>query len=229
MKLMVKHPARLNQKYLRGFTPIILIVVVVIIGLIIVGVATGALKGSFTVSKNKPLAQETAKTEESNKQNVTTPLPSPVLQLGETYTSSQKDFSIRPPKSWSVNEEKSITFYEGSTIQGSPAALVVTTVPLGELKGAQFSTLVDTVRVSLKKQYPSSTIQTDQGTKIDGNDAHLLVFENSQDGITYQIKAYLVVNSDNLYNILTLVKKESITKYNQTLEESVKSFKLLNK
>ncbi|GEM_PF-4561923 len=222
-------PAQNVFRHKKGFAPIVLIIVVVVIGVVAVGIASGALKGSFKISKNGQQAQQAANTDQTTKkapEEKASPLPE--IQLGEIYTSPQKDFSLKPPKDWKVDEGQSIAFYEGSTFKGSPAVLVVTTVPLGELKGAQFSTIVDTVRISLKKQYAGSVIETDQATKVNGYDAHLLVFDTTQDGITYQVKAYLVVSGDNLYNVLTVANKESLAKFKQALEESINTFKLLN-
>ncbi|MDO8260802.1 MAG: hypothetical protein Q7T50_04905, partial [Candidatus Magasanikbacteria bacterium] len=35
----------------KGFAPVVLIVIAVVIGLVVVGIASGALKGSFKISK----------------------------------------------------------------------------------------------------------------------------------------------------------------------------------
>jgi hypothetical protein len=205
-------------------------VVIVVIGLVIIGAATGALKGSFTISKTDKSPTQDQKTASKDKIQEPSPSPSPLVQANlaqEAYTDSQKGFSIKPPQDWKVDDGQSTSFYEGATMKGSPAALVVTIVPLGSLKGAQLSTVVDTTRLSLKKEYPNSAIQTDQQTKIGNYDAHLLRFDYSQEGVTYQTTAYLTIDNENLYNIITVVDKNSISKYDKLLEDSVDTFKLL--
>ena len=221
-------PARNSFGLKSGFAPIILVVVAVLVGLAVVGIATGALKGSFTVSKTdkNPIQNQQI----ASQDKVQEPSPSPVLEanLAETaFSSSQKGFSIKPPQDWKVDDGQSTSFYEGATIKGSPAVLVVTIVPLGSLKGAQLSTVVDTTRLSLKREYPNSTISTDQETKIGNYDAHLLRFAYSQEEVTYQTTAYLTIDNENLYNIITVVDKNSISKYDKVLEDSVDTFKLL--
>ncbi len=227
----MQKPARSFSNTKKGFAPVILVIIIVIVGLVVIGIASGALKGSFTISKTgqKPPDQKIASQDQIQKQS---PSPSPQAQTNlalDVYTNSQKGFSIKPPQDWKVDDRQSTTFYEGSTIKGSPAALVVTIIPLGSLKGAQLSTVVDTTRLSLKNQYPNSNIYTDQQTKVGNYDAHLLGFDNTQDGTTYKINAYLLIDTENLYNILTLVNKDSASKYNKVLEDSVNTFKLLKK
>ena len=215
----------------KGFAPVILIVIAVVIGLVVVvGIASGALKGSFKISKTDKSSAPDQNIASQDQVQKTSPSPSPQIQTNlakDVYTNSQKGFSIKPPQDWKVDDGQSTSFYEGTTIKGSPAALVVTIIPLGSLKGAQLSTVVDTTRLSLKKEYPNSNINSDQPTKIGNQDAHLLRFDYSQEGVTFQTTAYLMVDSENLYNIITVVDKNSSSKYDKVLEDSVDTFKLL--
>lgn len=225
----MKLPAQNFLQYKKGIAPVILVVIIVIISLVVIGAATGALTGSFKISKTGQEASD-QKTASQDKVQVPSPSPSPQTQTNlaqEAYTSSQKGFSIKPPQDWKVDDGQSTAFYEGATMKGSPAALVVTIVPLGSLKGAQLSTVVDTTRLSLKREYPNSNISTDQQTKVGSYDAHLLKFNYSQEGTTYQTGAYLLIDSENLYNILAVVDENSASKYNKVLEDSVDTFKLL--
>ncbi len=224
----MQNPARNPFGLKRGFAPVVLVVIAVVIGLVVVGVATGALKGSFKISKTEKTAPQDQKI--ASQDEVQEPSPSPLIQANlaqDAYTNSQKGFSIKPPQDWKVDDGQSVAFYPGATMKGSPAALVVTIVPLGSLKGAQLSTVVDTTRLSLKREYPSSNISTDQQIKVGSQDAHLLKFNYSQEGTTYQTGAYLLIDSENLYNILAVVDENSASKYDKILEDSVDTFKLL--
>lgn len=214
----------------KGFAPVILVVIAVVIGLVVIGVASGALKGSFKISKtdNSPAPDQNITSQDQVQKP--SPSPSPQTQTNlaqDVYTNSQKGFSIKPPQDWKVDDGQSTSFYEGATMKGSPAALVVTIIPLGSLKGAQLSTVVDTTRLSLKKEYPNSNINSDQPTKIGNQDAHLLRFDYSQEGVIFQTTAYLMIDSENLYNIITVADENSASKYNKILEDSVNTFKLL--
>ena len=226
----MKFPARSTFRLKKGFAPVVIIVVVVVIGLVIIGVASGALKGSFNISKTGQSPAPDQKITSQDQVQNPSPSPSPQTQTNlaqDVYTNSQKGFSIKPPQDWKVDDGQSVAFYEGATMKGSPAALVVTIVPLGSLKGAQLSTVVDTTRLSLKREYPNSNISTDQPTKIGNQDAHLLRFDYSQEGVTFQTTAYLMIDSENLYNIITVADENSASKYNKVLEDSVNTFQLL--
>lgn len=226
----MRKPAQSFFGLKKGFAPVVLIVIAVVIGLVVVGIASGALKGSFKISKTgqNPAPNQNIASQDQIQKPSPSPTPQALTNLAkDVYTNSQKGFSIKPPQGWKVDDGQSVTFFEGATIKGSPAALVVTIVPLGSLKGAQLSTIVDTARLSLKRQYANSSISTDQQTKVGNYDAHLLGFDNTQDGITYQTNAYLLIDSENLFNIITVVNKDSTSKYSKVLEDSVDTFKLL--
>ncbi len=91
MKSPAQHPLGLK----RGFAPVIIIVVIVVIGLVVIGLASGALKGSFTISKTDKNPAQDQKTASQDKVQVASPSPSPQTQTNlaqEVYTDSQKGF-----------------------------------------------------------------------------------------------------------------------------------------
>lgn len=224
--LVRKNPAQ------KGFLvpPIAIGAVVVVAVIVAVLVASGSLKGSFNISKSGKEAPTT-------EANLPTPTPKPKAELTqEPFVDQTQGYSIQYPKDWQVDPQGgpqggAIFFSKddgATTISQSPAALFLIVNPLGEFKEAQFSTIVDSNRLSLKKEFAGAVFDVDQMTKVGNYEAHLFSFTyTGNQGVEYQPQITLIRGQEKLYAIWTMAKKANLSKYEDALQASVESLKIL--
>lgn len=216
----------------KGFLvpPIAIGAVVVVAVIVAVLVASGSLKGSFNITKSSKEAPTT-------EANLPTPTPKPKVELTqEPFVDQAQGYSIQYPKDWQSDPQGgpqggAIFFSrdEGATTVGqSPAALFLVVNPLGEFKEAQFSTIVDSNRLSLKKEFAGAVFDVDKETKVGDYDAHVFSFTyTGNQGVEYQPQITLVRGQEKLYAVWTMAKKATLSQYEDALQTSVNSLKIL--
>lgn len=224
---MNKRPAQ------KGFIvpPLAIGAAVVVAVIIAVLVASGSLKGSLKITKDKN------ETQSNQGASLPTPTPKTKVELSqEPFIDQEQGYSIQYPKGWQADSQGgpqggAIFFSRddgATTISQSPAALFVVVNPLGEFKEAQFSTIVDSNRLSLKKEFSGAVFDVDQTTKVGNYEAHLFSFTyTGNQGVEYQPQITLIRGQEKLYAIWTMAKKANLSKYEDALQESVNSFKIL--
>lgn len=227
-------PAQISPKFNRGVAHIILIVIVVVVGLVVLVLASGALKGSFTISKNEPKTQETANTQEAkSKEPEEKPSPSPkALALTKAYSSTKLTMGIKYPENWTMEENST-----GATINApktdllsdakSDAVVVLTSTPLGTLKGLQLSTIADVMKNQMGNFLPGATVAKSSQIQVNSQEAYLFELNYSNQGQSYPSNFYLLADSERLYGVITSVSETKKSTYEETLKAVVDTFKIL--
>ncbi|MBI2021537.1 hypothetical protein HYS93_01490 [Candidatus Daviesbacteria bacterium] len=216
-----------NKPAQRGAVNLLLIAGVIVVVIVIL-IATGTLKFSGYIKYTPSNKQSSSDTSSENPKP--TPKPSQV-ELSETYSDTNLGFSIKYPTNWGLDQTKTPTLYtktDGSTSSaGSEAGVVLTSGPLGEMKEAQFATIVDLNRVQIKKQFVGATLGEEKDLKIDNLDAHYYEYEITQNGQEYKSRFYIIVDENKFYALVPASKKAIWDKYLPTFEAIVNSFKPL--
>ena len=232
----MKQSAQPYLAYRRGFAPVVLIIPAVIVIIILILVATGALKGSFSISPNKSETQPTeesasVKTEPESQPNQ----PAKGPELSETYTNENLNFQISHPKDWKPEQQDTTTniYYTGegaTSSQGSKVAVVVTAEPMDNLNLIKLSGLVE----ELKKQVlasPNSTASETRATTLGGKEAYAFDLGITEGGEQFgeQFKGTVYVTADDkrVYTVTSLSEESRKAKFEATLDAIVHSFKTL--
>lgn len=226
--------AQINQNQ-KGFAPPILIIGGIVVVLIIIGIASGGLKGSFKVSvNNQPTPQPTQETTEANSlQETPTSTPASTSNSNsafKTFTSEKMNISFEYPESWNVNETSdniTISLMEEGKTNNAAAAITAISKPLGSAKGFQFASIVDMQRVALKKEFNVSEFIVDKETKVGNKEARLLEFEGTISGNPLTGKYLTTADEDNIYAITVLADADKWSKYSADLQKALDNFKLL--
>ncbi|MDP2632878.1 MAG: PsbP-related protein [Candidatus Curtissbacteria bacterium] len=227
----MKPSAQTSFKLRRGIVPVVLIIVVAVAALIVIGIATGALKGSFTATKNESQTKEETQTPDKK-----TPSPSPTPQaptLSKTYTNSKLKIQINYPQNWTVNEDsKGANIYAPGTdvtsAAKSDAALIITSSPLGTLKGLQLATIADVLKNQIGESFlPGATIKSSSATTVSGQEAYVFRLDYYNEGQNYPSEFYILIDQENLYGVITSVSETKKSTYEETLKAAVDTFKIL--
>lgn len=231
---MNKKTAHHNQ----GFTaPPIVIIGAVIVILVIIGFASGALKGSFKVSvNNQATPSPVEETQESAKETVeetpaptSTPAPASTSTF-KTFTSEDMNLSFEYPEDWDVKESSdnvTIALMEEGKTNNAAAAITAVSKPLGSVKGLQFSSIVDLQRTALKKEFNVSEFTVDKETKIGEKAAWILEFNGNISGNALTGKYLTTVDDDNMYAITVLADEDKWSRYSADLQKVLDTFKVL--
>ena len=229
----MNRPAHNSFWLQKGFAPVILIIVAAVVGLVVIGIASGALKGSFKITKNEPPKTQQEINNNTQKETVKqSPSAAKATELSKTYTSSTLGFQVNHPESWKVEEDKtSVTIYapkaDATSTVKSDAAVIVSSTPLGTLKGLQLATIADVMKNQMGSFLPGATIVNSRPTTVGGREAHIFDLDYSQNGQKYPSAFYLLVDDENLYGIITSVLESQKTNYEETLKAIANSFKIL--
>lgn len=232
MIILMLVPYRLT----RGFAHVVFIVIGAIILIVIILASTGILKfnGKFEITKNKPstetVSQTSDKTVAEEKPN---PSPSPkALALTKTYSSTNLKMEIKYPENWTIEENS-----RGATINApktdilsdakSDAIVVLTSTPLGTLKGLQLSTIADVMKNQMGNFLPGATVAKSSQTQVNSEEAYLFELDYSNQGQNYPSNFYLLADSEDLYGVITSVSESKKGTYEETLKATVDTFKIL--
>lgn len=234
MVLVIKSPVRLNYCFgLKGVVSApLLIGGAVVVGIIVVLVATGALKFPAKVTTSGS-SQNQAQLPGATPQLSPTPAPQgpkPSVKLApEPYSDSQLGFSIQYPQDWKVRSETTgVTIYvpSANNSEKGDALVLVSTAPLGQLKGSKLTTIADLQKVQLKNQFSNMKIIKERETKIGDADAYETEFTATLKGENVHAKYFLLTTSADLYGILGSANEGMWSKYESYLDASISTFTL---
>ena len=221
-----------NIRKANGFAPVILVVAGAIVLIIIILVATGALKGNFSLSRNKAESQPTEETSSVQTQIESQPSqPAEKPQLSETYTNVNLNFQISHPKDWKPEQQGTNTsiYYTGegaTSSSGSKVAVVVTAEAMDNLNLIKLSGLVE----ELKKQVvasPNSTASETRATTLGGKEAYAFDLGLTEGGEQFKGTVYVTADDKRVYTVTSLVEESRKSKFESTLDAITKSFKIL--
>ena len=215
-----------------GFAPVILVVSGAIVLIIIILVATGALKGNFSISRNKAESQPAEEPVSVQTEQESQASPSPKgPTLSETYTNESLNFQISHPKDWKPEQQGTNTsiYYtgEGATSSaGSKVAIVVTVEAMDNLNLIKLSGLVE----ELKKQVvasPNSTASETRTTTLSGKEAYAFDLGITEKGEQFKGTVYVTADDKRVYTVTSLSEESRKAKLETTLDAIAKSFKIL--
>lgn len=219
----------------KGIAAPILIIGVIVVVLIIIGIASGGLKGSFKVTVDKqstpPPAEET--TTETTPEETPTPQPTSEASNSstfKTFTSKNFNISFEYPDTWDVKETSdnvTVSLMEEGKTNNAAAAISAVSKPLGSAKGFQFASIVDMQRVPLKKEFNVAEFEIDKATKVGSLEARLLGFSGSIAGNTITGRYLTTADEDNLYAMTVMADSDKWSKYSSDLQKTLDSFKVL--
>lgn len=217
----------------KGFAPIVLIIGGIVVVLIIIGIASGGLTGSFKVTTNnqptpKP-PEEVTETTNSEVQPSPTSAPS-TSSAFKTFTSDEKNLSFEYPESWNVQDTSdnvTVSLMEEGKTNNAAAAISAISKPLGSAKGFQFASIVDMQRVALKNEFNVSEFAVDKETKVGTKEARLLEFSGTISGNPLTGRYLTTADADNIYAITVMADTDKWSKYSADLQKALDSFKVL--
>lgn len=224
----------------RGIAHIVLIGAVAIVGLVIVGFATGTLKGSFKISKSEPQTQNESQSQEAvntgqNSTDKQTEKPSPTPQalgLSKTYTNNNLKMQINYPENWTVNETNTGAniYAPGTDVNSaakSDAAVIVSSSPLGNMKGLALTTLADVMKNQMGSFLPGAIVISTSTAKIGNHEAYVYYLDYYNKGQNYPSVFYLLTDDENLYGVITSVSEAKKSTYEQTFKAIVDTFQII--
>lgn len=217
----------------KGFAHPLLIVGAAVVVLIIIGVASGGLKGSFKITTNNQPAPQPPEevTETTNSEAELSPTSAPSTNSAfKTFTSEIIGVSFEYPASWNVNESAdtvTISLMEEGKTNNAAAAISAVSRPLGNAKGFQFASIVDMQRVALKDEFKISDFIADKATKVGDKEARLLEFNGTTSGNPLTGKYLTTADKNNIYAITIMADADKWSKYSSDLQKALDSFKVL--
>ncbi len=213
----------------RGVVNPIIIGGVVVLGIVVFLVTSGALKfsGSIKVDdKNK------SQTESQVSQPTSKPTPevkSSVKLNAEPFTDSKLGFSISYPEGWKVNSATTnATIYKPSDTKGSDKADALITIfsaSIGEFKDTKLATIADLHKVQLKKQFSDVNFIKEGAVKVGGQDAYEMEFTGVMGGENMHGRYMVLTSPTNLYAILGGANAGLWNDLKDTINASIQTFK----
>lgn len=213
----------------------LLIIGAVVVVLVIIGVASGGLKGSFKVTVNNQAtpspAQETTEEKTPEETPTSTPTPVPASSSNfKTFTSEEKNISFEYPEEWNLKDTSNnvtISLMEEGKTNNAAAAISAVAKPLGSAKGFQFASIVDMQRVALKNEFSVSEFTVDKETQVGDKEARLLEFSGTISGNPLTGRYLTTADKDNVYAITVMADSDKWSKYSGDLQKVLDSFKVL--
>lgn len=212
----------------QGIASPFLIAGAVIVGLIVLGVASGAVKFSGYVKYDDK--KDSPQTESTSEETATpTPEPTPEAKLNPEAFVDEKGFTISYPEGWKLRDETAGgTMYKPSdTKPGQGEALVGVYVgPAGELADSKLSTIGDIHKAVIKQQFSSVNVLDEKETKIGDLDAYQIDFTGSINGEELKGKYFVVKSGSDVYAIIGTANAGMWGDYEDDIDASIQTFKL---
>lgn len=202
---------------------------VVVLGIIVFLVASGALKFSGSIKVDD-------KSKSQTESQVSQPAPKPIekpkseVKLNpEPFTDSKLGFSISYPEGWKPNSATTnATFYKPSDTKGegkADALISVFSAAIGEFKDTKLATIADLHKVQLKKQFSNLEFIKEGEIKIGNQDAYEMEFTGVMGGENMHGRYIVLTSSTNLYAVLGGANAGLWNDLKDTLDASIQTFK----
>lgn len=202
---------------------------VVVLGIIVFLVASGALKFSGSIKVDD-------KSKSQTESQVSQPPPKPTekpkseVKLNpEPFTDSKLGFSISYPEGWKANSATTnATFYKPSDTKGSDKADALVSVfsaAIGEYKDTKLATIADLHKVQLKKQFSDVNFIKEGEIKVGDQDAYEMEFTGVMGGENMHGRYLVLTSSSNLYAVLGGANAGLWNDLKDTLDASIQTFK----
>ncbi|HEY5601049.1 MAG TPA: PsbP-related protein [Patescibacteria group bacterium] len=221
----------------KGFitSPVILVVGAVIVGIVVLAVASGSFKFSGSVNVDKPSSESVSQTDDS------TSVSNPASNTGsnskaelsdEPYSNSDLEFSINYPKGWEVKPQStSVNIFLPSATKGAgqaDALITVSSMPVGSYKDTKLSSIGDLQKGTIKEQFENTQIVGEKDTKVAGLNAYEIEFTGVLGGEPIRAKYYIISNDSDLLYSLIIFSAQDVWEDNQNnFASSLDTFKAL--
>lgn len=223
---MKKFPAR------QGFVANpLLIGGAVVVGIIVLLIASGSLKFSGYVKVDDPDKSQDSQAETQTETPAPTEEPKPAVKLNsESYTDTKYGYSISYPEGWKVKEQtNNVTMFKPSETKGADQADALVSVVadnVGDNKDMKLASIADIHKTYLKKQFTSVDIIGEKETKVGDMDGYELEFTAAIN--TEKMHGwYIVIKGDKyLYVIVGMSNTGLWDGEKDNIEASIQTFKL---
>ncbi len=202
----------------------LLIIGAVVVGIIVLLVASGSLKFSGYVRVDEP----TKTPEVSSPAPAQSPAPAPqktptsaVKFAAEGYSGT--NYTMSYPDGWVVQESGSTV---AITLKEKEAGMLLITNPLGSLEGAKLSTIADANKLIAKQQFKNANFLKEEETKLNGQAAWRYELTANNDGTDIQIVYFVLADSNNMYTLIGTTTKTNWPELEESFLESFDTFKL---
>lgn len=191
--------------------------------LIVVLVASGAMKFNFKVTKTGENGQKESVVEvETPTKPESAPTPQPVVKLAaEAYVNSNFTFSY--PDGWKVQEAKNMVTFSRKSPDGG---ILIVTNPLGSLAGAKLATIADANKLVAKQQFKNVSFLKEEEAKLNGQNAWRYELTANNDGTDIKVIYYVLADSKNMYILMGTATIENWAELESSLTSSLNTFRL---
>lgn len=213
---------------------------VVVIGIIVLLVASGSLKfsGYIKTDSNQTSLSRGDKSQESQESaqvpeataRSTEQSKSEVKLSSEPFTDSKLGFSISYPEGWKVKSAtNNVNIYKPSdTKSGDQADAMVSIVAgdIGELKDSKVATIADLHKVYIKKQFSNVEFTGEKEVQINSQDGYQLEFTGTVNSQNMQAKYIVLKGEKNLFALVEVANIGMWKDLEKELDASVQTFKI---
>lgn len=226
---MNKFSARFTRRTQKGVVNPLVIGGVVVIGIIVLLVASGSLKFSGyikTTDSNKPQESQTSSQPSQPKEQ-----PKPEVKLSsEPFTDSKLGFSISYPTGWTVSSTTTgVNIFKPSSTKGAGQADAMVSVVagnLGELKDSKLATIADLHKVYIKKQFGNVEFSTEKEVKVNGQEGYQIEFTGTISGENMRSKYTVLKGSKSLFALVEVANSGMWKDLEKELDASATTFKI---
>lgn len=205
----------------------------VVVGIIVLLIASGSLKlsGSIRTDSSKPQENQDTVKEVLQPTSKPTEKPKPEVKLNpEAFTDSKLGFSISYPEGWTVSSTTTgVNIFKPSSTKGAgqaDAMVGVVAGGIGELKDSKLATIADLHKVYIKKQFGNVEFSEEKEVKVNGQDGYELDFTGTINSENMKAK-YIVLKGDkNLFALVEVANSGMWKDFERELDASVQTFKI---
>lgn len=205
---------------------------VVVVGIIVLLVASGSLKfsGNIKTDKQPQEDQVSTQTPEESTQKPTEK-PKPEVKLNpEPFTDSKLGFTISYPEGWTVSSTTTgVNILKPSSTKGAGQADAMVSVVngnLGELKDTKLATIADLHKVNIKKQFGNVEFTGEKEVKVNGLDGYELDFTGTISNENVQAKYILIKGTNSPFALVEVANAGIWNNFVSELDASIQTFKL---
>lgn len=203
---------------------------VVVVGIIVFLIASGALKFSGSI-KVDDKSKDQAESQVVQPTVTTTEAPKAEVELSsEPFADSKLGFSISYPQGWTVSSTTTgVNIFKPSTTKGSgqaDAMVSVVTGDLGELKDTKLATIADLHKVYIKKQFGNVEFTGEKEVKVNGQDGYELGFTGTINNENMQAKYTVLKGASSLFALIEVANAGIWKDFVSELDTSVQTLKI---
>lgn len=203
---------------------------VVVLGIVVFLVASGALKFSGSIK-----VDDKSKSQVESQVSQPTPKPteepkSEVKLNSEPFTDSKLGISISYPEGWTVSSTTSgVNILKPSSTKGSGQADALVSVvagDLGELKDSKLATIADLHKVYIKKQFGNVEFTGEKEVTVNGTDGYELEFTGTVNSENVHVKYTVLKGANSLFALIRVANAGIWKDFEKELDASVQTFKM---